>query len=209
MPLSIARDEVVTRFRAEAQARRKQLSPAEKRALEEKLDQNFLQFFSSRGPAQPNQIWAVYRPLSWEWELSDSLKFLRSRQVQIAYPRLLNPARCTEGMTFHLADDSRSSDWTPNSRIKSLLEPNPSLPAIDPAQLSGIWVPGVAFSLQGERMGTGGGFYDFFLSQYPSVKRVAAAAEFQIFPSLPGQRPDEPRMDWIVTENRVLKTGRA
>jgi 5-formyltetrahydrofolate cyclo-ligase len=107
------------------------------------------------------------------------------------------------GMAWSVVDERHAQDWRPCPGMKALLEPHELLPEVDPATFDGVWVPGVAFSERGERIGAGGGFYDTFLGQFPALFRVAVAAEFQVFSSLPDQRPDEPRMSVIVSESSV------
>lgn len=88
--------------------------------------------------------------------------------------------------------------------VSESFEPRRDLPEVDPRAMVGVWVPGVAFSEKGERLGMGGGFYDVFLGAYPHLFRIAIAADFQFFQSLPGQRPEEPKMDAIIKEEGSL-----
>ena len=46
-------------------------------------------------------------------------------------------------------------------------------------------MPGVAFDINCNRVGYGGGFYDRFLEKYPEVCRVAVGFSFQILPEVP------------------------
>ena len=85
-----------------------------------------------------------------------------------------------------------------------LQEPDPELCApgdADSAEI--VFVPVVAFSADGHRLGMGGGYYDRFLSQSESL-RIALAYEMQLVDTFPRVNHDEP-VDLIVTEMRVLK----
>lgn len=88
-------------------------------------------------------------------------------------------------------------------------EPHPeALRPVEPSEIDLLIVPGVAFDLQGNRLGYGGGYYDrFFERLRPGVPLVALAFELQIIPRVPVE-PWDRRMDWLVTEERVLHTSR-
>jgi len=67
-----------------------------------------------------------------------------------------------------------------------------------------VIVPGVAFSLDGARIGYGGGYYDRLLPRVKgAVPIVALAYEEQIFDSLPAEGHDI-SMDWIITPERII-----
>lgn len=76
----------------------------------------------------------------------------------------------------------------------------------DLAMLDLIVVPGVAFSVKGERMGYGKGYYDRLLSQSDAI-RVGFCFEFQLFESLPTEIHDK-SMDLILTEDRTIVLSR-
>lgn len=83
-----------------------------------------------------------------------------------------------------------------------------ALRPLDPRRIDLLIVPGVAFDLNGNRLGYGGGYYDrFFPLLRPGVKLVALAFELQIIPEVPVEEWDSP-VDWIVTEERIIFTGR-
>ncbi len=88
--------------------------------------------------------------------------------------------------------------------------PEPRLEAlrpVDPGQIDLLIVPGVAFDLQGNRLGYGGGYYDrFFERLRPGVPLVALAFELQLVEQVPVE-PWDRRMDWVVTERRAIHTA--
>ncbi len=68
-----------------------------------------------------------------------------------------------------------------------------------------VLVPGLAFDPNGNRLGRGKGYYDRLLSQSSSrTALVALAFEEQILERLPVE-PHDVKMDYIVTENRVIR----
>ena len=85
-----------------------------------------------------------------------------------------------------------------------LREPNQELaPPVDPEICDVIIVPGVAFDLEGGRLGMGGGYYDRFLTQV-AAPIVGLAFEMQLVDRLPVSDHDQ-RVDLIVTELRVIR----
>ncbi|HNX98795.1 MAG TPA: 5-formyltetrahydrofolate cyclo-ligase, partial [Candidatus Aminicenantes bacterium] len=62
--------------------------------------------------------------------------------------------------------------------------------------------PGVAFDLQKNRLGYGGGFYDRFLAETPALK-VALAFGMQLVSGIPTAIHDV-RMDLLATETGLF-----
>jgi len=67
--------------------------------------------------------------------------------------------------------------------------------------------PGLAFTEQGDRLGTGRGFYDRYLATRRPRLAVGLAYEAQIVPELPAEMHDR-RMDLVVTEERIIRPQR-
>jgi 5-formyltetrahydrofolate cyclo-ligase len=89
-----------------------------------------------------------------------------------------------------------------------LLEPTGS-ETVPPAELGRalICVPGVAFNLEGQRLGRGGGYYDRLLAETGSQAVTAGLAySFQVLDRLPESRDDR-RLQLIVTESGVYAAG--
>lgn len=68
-------------------------------------------------------------------------------------------------------------------------------------------VPGSVFDEKGNRFGYGGGYYDTYFEQYPQVKRVALAYEFQLWKEELTVEPHDKQMDYIITEKKILWIG--
>lgn len=77
---------------------------------------------------------------------------------------------------------------------------------IDPIstdELDLVILPGLAFDLEGNRLGYGGGFIDRFLPTLaPTCTKIALAYDFQILPIIPTQEHDIP-VDIIVTDKDI------
>jgi len=74
----------------------------------------------------------------------------------------------------------------------------------DPNILDLIIVPGVAFSLQGYRIGYGAGYYDrFFSGLEKNIPSIGLAFDLQIVDSFPFE-PHDLKVDFILTETQIL-----
>lgn len=70
-----------------------------------------------------------------------------------------------------------------------------------------VFVPGVAFDLNGNRLGRGKGGYDRLLSRLGGETRlVGLAYEFQILAELPSE-PWDQKVHHVITERRVVDCG--
>ncbi|AAC07587.1 5-formyltetrahydrofolate cyclo-ligase [Aquifex aeolicus] len=80
---------------------------------------------------------------------------------------------------------------------------------VNPEDVDFIAVPGVAFDLEGYRLGFGKGYYDRLLKRVKGLK-VGVAYSFQVFERLPRDAWDIP-VDVLVTEKNVrrLRDGRS
>lgn len=67
-----------------------------------------------------------------------------------------------------------------------------------------IIVPGNAFSLDGYRIGYGGGYYDTYTGENQSLANIGVCFEEQIRQTLPYEAHDR-RLDMLVSERRVLR----
>lgn len=78
---------------------------------------------------------------------------------------------------------------------------------LSPQEIDCVIVPGVAFGMDGARLGMGGGYYDTFLPKAERAVRIAAAFQCQITEDIP-RLPHDCGVDWIVTEQGVFKANK-
>src|SRR3989338_5477412 len=84
-----------------------------------------------------------------------------------------------------------------------ILEPDSSIcPTAAKSDLDIIFVPGLVFDTQGNRLGYGKGYYDRFLQGIPAVK-IGIAYDFQIVQTINSEEHDIP-MNFIITEKRII-----
>jgi len=69
-----------------------------------------------------------------------------------------------------------------------------------------VIVPGLGFTKDGARLGRGKGFYDRYLEN-SSVIKIGIGLEMQIIEHIPTD-PHDVKMDFLVTDQRVLKINR-
>lgn len=77
------------------------------------------------------------------------------------------------------------------------------------AEASLIVCPALAASPTGERLGTGGGWYDRALHwAAPTAKTVCLVDDVEVIANLPFD-PWDRKMDWVTTQTRLITTGRS
>ena len=86
-----------------------------------------------------------------------------------------------------------------------MLEPNTKCPIFPPDQLQLILVPGIAFDLNGYRLGYGKGFYDRFLPICPNAVTIGIAFQVQLVEDTYPQPWDVP-VQHIFTEKGMFST---
>jgi 5-formyltetrahydrofolate cyclo-ligase len=133
---------------------------------------------------------ALFRALPGEPDLA-ALTTAPGRRF--AFPRIE-----ADELTFYIPNPE--SDWL--TTAWGVIEPNPARSERMPAhQLDLVVVPGLAFSIDGHRLGRGRGYYDRFLARLPcDVPRVAAGFACQLRSHVPADAHDE-RLDAVVTES--------
>lgn len=66
-----------------------------------------------------------------------------------------------------------------------------------------VLVPGLGFTKSGERLGKGKGYFDRYLENFKGLK-IGICFKVQLISVLP-EEPHDVKMDWIVTEEGIIK----
>lgn len=86
-------------------------------------------------------------------------------------------------------------------------EPAASCAEMPLTQFDLVLVPGVAFDLQGNRLGRGRGFYDRLLAEASGVK-CGVGYDFQLLEKIPAE-PHDAKVNFILTPNSCVKAKKA
>jgi 5-formyltetrahydrofolate cyclo-ligase len=139
---------------------------------------------------------ASYAALPDELDLA-GLHLARWRSLRAVFlPRVLGPGR----LAWHTVIDG--DQLVPGAF--AIPEPDPlraALVELPPGTI--VFVPGLAFTADGRRLGQGGGYYDRLLAQRPDLEAVGVGFACQLLDDLPCEAHDV-RLSGLVIAGRVL-----
>jgi len=121
------------------------------------------------------------------------IKALLAAGKTLAVPKIIN-SDYMQAETF-----SSWEDLVPGEL--GILTPTDSTPCNGPFDVA--ITPGLGFTLSGQRMGFGRGYYDKWFAQNKVRHKIALAFEVQLINEMPVEDTDVP-MEKIVTEKRVI-----
>lgn len=182
-------------LREEARLRRQSISAVEFVHRQNQLIEKLADFLTKQmKKIKPPVRWGLFQGLSDEPNLSQIENSFPN--IEIYYPRMLSAEKAQQSLIF-----SRNPQKTKGAF--GVLEPvqDPQY-EINLSEMSGLFVPGVAFDRSGHRLGRGKGFYDKALSNFPGLK-VGICFEFQIVDSVPVESHDV-SMDYIITNKELI-----
>jgi 5-formyltetrahydrofolate cyclo-ligase len=117
---------------------------------------------------------------------------------RLALPRITENLH----MDFFLADPAIPLEIQLVKNKYGIWEPRQDCPAVGVPQKPAIMlVPGLAFSVEGKRLGRGKGYYDRYFNRYPEadIVRVGVCFECQMLEDVPVEAHDK-RVGWVLTE---------
>jgi 5-formyltetrahydrofolate cyclo-ligase len=88
--------------------------------------------------------------------------------------------------------------------VYGIFEPDGSK-TIEKNEIDLVIVPGIAFDMNGNRVGHGAGYYDRFLNSYDGIK-AGLCYDFQVVENAWPNEMDI-KMDYLITEMGITKTG--
>lgn len=139
---------------------------------------------------------ALYVAMSDEADPIHANTFLAERGIRALYPRVRH-----QRLELAEAQDPR----TLPTGFRGI--PEPTGPTIGPEVVDVVIVPGVAFDLDGGRLGHGGGHYDRLLPTLPDdTVRIGLCFSCQVVPVVPREDHDA-LVDVVVTDHALHRTG--
>ncbi|MDA8227817.1 MAG: 5-formyltetrahydrofolate cyclo-ligase [Desulfitobacterium hafniense] len=171
-----------------------QIDEVQKKSL--KIKELFLDLLSS----YDLQVVMLYQDFRQEVQTQPIIEELLRKNITVLLPKTLVEERRL--IPYRINNINRDlvqgayGIWEPDST---------RLEEVPVERIDMVVIPGVAFDIQGNRLGYGGGYYDRFLPTLrPVALRVALAFELQIVPEVYPQEHDC-IMDVILTEERRIQ----
>jgi 5-formyltetrahydrofolate cyclo-ligase len=180
-------------LRAAALSRRNSLSPAQALTLSQSIQRRALRFprYTEARSA------ALYSPIQNEVGTGEICEHALKHGKSVFYPRLgkADAIELVEVKSLSELRRGRFGVFEPTGgKILSEQEVGSLI----------VFVPGVAFDMNGKRLGRGMGWYDRLLRRISAnATAVALAYDFQIVGELPSD-PWDQKVHYIITESRVI-----
>lgn len=186
-------------LRKDVLARRDALPPEEHACLSRVIVEKILQW-PALVAAQRLLLYVNFRS---EIRTDELIAELLKQGKHVVLPKVeRNPSRLGMYEIKAFPQDLAPGPW-------GILEPVPErCREVSLEEIDFILAPGVAFDLQGRRLGYGGGFYDGIMATLQArlapEQILAAAFDFQIVPEVPAKKKDIP-VPYILTDKRLIR----
>ena len=188
------------RLRAQAEDRRARgvAALAYEHGAADRLARNYLAAMAAMGHPGPGAVVSGFWPMGEEIDVRPLLIQLHSRGYRCALP-VVTPKGTP--LVFRA--------WAPDDVLEAGGFGTSHPPATQGEVTPDVaLVPLLAFDVAGYRLGYGGGYYDRTLEKLRGgrVLAVGVAYSFQQIEAVP-HGPQDQRLDWIVTEERIFACG--
>lgn len=163
-----------------------------------KIIKNFEDFITPI--LKPNAKIAVYYPHSFELKILPLVESLFIRGFKILLPKI-----STNSYELNFYNWQPSDLLLANPIFPKIMEP---IAKINPFIPDYLVLPLIACDYSGNRIGSGKGMYDRYLSSHrlsgKNIVSIALCYDFQLFDSVEREEHDQ-KLDYIVTNKRVTK----
>ena len=146
------------------------------------------------------RVFSAYVPTRGELDVSLVVAERVAAGATVVYPRV---AIERPRLRFHVVE--------PETPLKvgafGILEPPADAPEVPAEAIDVVLVPGLAFDIEGRRLGYGGGYYDELAQRLRAHGRgflVGTGFDFQLIDRCP-TGDDDVSLDCIVTDARVIR----
>lgn len=148
------------------------------------------------------ELVAAFYPVKGEPDIIEFIKIAILKGKKFCFPRFHPHSQTVADYEMAIVNNL-TKDFVPGKY--GIPEPKPSLPALSVKELKTIiWlVPGIAFDLEGGRIGHGKGIYDQLLKNITGLK-IGISFESQLAAKLPSDQHDQ-ILDFVVTEKGVYR----
>ena len=134
----------------------------------------------------------LYSSIQNEVDLQDIQEWALKINRRIYYPRL--KGQKMEFVQITSSDQLLPGKWTKEPNGDRLLDKDTRAIAL---------IPGLAFTMDGHRLGFGRGYYDNFFCDFPALIRLGIAYDFQICLSAWVAEAHDQQMDYSLTPSSI------
>lgn len=182
--------------RLDARARRRAIPARERERKSARIRESVLALPEVRDA----RLVACYVSVHSEVGTHELLQELLDAHKRIAVPVVEPPERMALAEVFVMDELELGAHGIP--------EPRPPHERVRQDEVDVVLVPGLAFSVDGHRLGNGGGYFDRMLARMPRARRIGLAFEEQVAASVPHE-PHDATLDGLVTDARVMRFSRS
>lgn len=168
-------------------------------AEKQRADEGILQNLMSLGLLQKARSLAAFLAIEHEPDLNPFLQYCLEQNKKLLLPRFNTQVKAYElAPVNNLQQDLETGHY-------GIYEPAASLEKVEISEFfPQAWlIPGLAFCLDGTRLGRGAGYYDRLLAKV-KAPMVGVCHEYQILPEMPSCRHDV-KMHCLLTEARIVE----
>jgi 5-formyltetrahydrofolate cyclo-ligase len=197
------KDELVTakpRLRRVLRERRNALGTSARDVASQPIGKRIFSLLREKNRLHDQRI-AAYLANEREPDLTELIHDLQTRLREVLAPHFQDEAK--PFYTLAPAGENLGTVQFKNASVREPREYSGGL-ARSPEELDVILIPGLAFDLNGNRLGQGGGWYDRVLARAPHALKIGVCFDCQILESVPHEAHDV-KMDFVVTEKRLLE----